>query len=413
MTAIDDSTAERQKPAAPQRHPETAVVHAGERARQRGFTPIATPIYNSSTFLYETTAELDAAFEADPSFVYARHGNPTIHALETALAMLEGGPAGTVAYACASGMAALHTALLATGVEPDERIAASSNCYGASASLLKNLFMPQGIDVRFVDTNDLAATEAALSQGNARVLLVETLSNPLLRVADLPALADLAHARGAQLVVDATFTPPILLRALEHGADLVVHSTTKYLSGHGDVLGGAVIAGPDYDGTLRSVSRLTGGVPGPTEAWLTLRGLKTLALRYERQCQNAAAIADFLAGHPAVARVYYPRLGDHPDHALAARLFGGATWGAMLAFDLRDADRGRVEQVLDRLALCLPATSLGDVYTLVAYPALASHRDLTPKERARAGIGDGLLRLSAGIEHVDDLIADLAQALAD
>jgi cystathionine beta-lyase/cystathionine gamma-synthase len=412
MTAIDDCAAEQQTPAVRQRHPETAVVHAGERARQRGFTPISTPIYNSSTFLYETTAELDAAFEADPSFVYARHGNPTIHALETALATLEGGPAGAVAYACASGMAALHTALLATGVEPDERIVASRNIYGASASLLKNLFMPQGIDVRFVDTTDLAATEAALSEGNARVLLVETLSNPLLRVADLPALADLAHARGAQLVVDATFTPPILLRALEHGADLVVHSTTKYLSGHGDVLGGAVIAGPDYDGTLRSVSRLTGGVPGPTEAWLTLRGLKTLALRYERQCQNAAAIADFLAGHPAVARVYYPRLLDHPDHLLAARLFSGGSWGAMLAFDLRDANREHVAQVLDRLELCVPATSLGDVYTLVAYPALASHRDLTPKERARVGIGDGLLRLSAGIEHVDDLIADLAQALA-
>jgi cystathionine beta-lyase/cystathionine gamma-synthase len=403
------------------RHVQTTAVHAGERIKRAGFRTTSTPIYNTATFLYDTAEDLDRAFETDPSFVYARHGNPTIDALETALATLEGGPAGTVAYACASGMAALHAALLATGIAPGERIVASRDLYGTTAALLKNLFMGQGYDVRFVDVGDHAAVERALSEGDARVLLVETLSNPLLRVADIPALADLAHARQAHLVVDGTFTPPIIFRPLEHGADLVTHSTTKYISGHGDVLGGVVLGGPDYDATLRSITRLVGGAAGPNEAWLTLRGLKTLPLRYERQCANARQIAAWLAEHPAVEAVHFPGLPSHPDHALATRLFGsdeldgGVTgaYGAMLALTIRDADRARVFRFLDRLQLCLPATSLGDVYTLVAYPAMASHRELTARERARVGIGDGLVRLSAGIEHVDDIIADLAQALGE
>ncbi len=401
----------------PRRHVRTLAVHAGERSGRQGFKTTSTPIYNTATFLYDTAVELDRAFEADPSFVYARHGNPTIAALETALATLEGGLAGTVAFACASGMAALHAALLATGITPGEGIVASRDLYGTTAALLKNLFMGQGYDVRFVDLADHAAVERALSkdEGEARVLLAETVSNPLLRVADLPALADLAHARGAHLVVDSTFTPPVLLHPLDLGADLVIHSTTKYLNGHGDVLGGVVLGGPDYVATLRAITRLVGGAAGPQEAWLTLRGLKTLPLRYERQCANAARIATWLVGHPAVETVHFPGLPSHPDHALAARLFAGSAvgeaFGAMLAFSIRDADRERVFRFLDRLELCLPATSLGDVYTLVAYPAMASHRELTPRERARVGIGDGLLRVSVGIEDVDDLIADLTQAL--
>jgi cystathionine beta-lyase/cystathionine gamma-synthase len=401
----------------PQRHIETAAVHAGERGARAGFRTTSTPIYQTTTFLYDSAAALDAAFEEDPSFVYTRHGNPTIAALETALATLEGGE-GTVAYACASGMAALHTALLATGVVPGERIVASRDLYGTTAALLKNLFMGQGYDVRFVDFGDHAAVDKALGEGEARVLLGETLSNPLLRLADLPALAELAHAHGAQFVLDSTFTPPLLLRPLAHGADLVIHSTTKYLGGHGDVLGGVVLGGPEHDATLRAVTRLVGGAAGPQEAWLTLRGLKTLPLRFARQCANARAVAAWLAAHPAIERVHFPGLADHPDHALAARLFGapGATvappeWGAMLSFAVRDADRARIFAILDRLELCLPATSLGDIYTLVAYPAIASHRELTVRERARVGIGDNLLRLSVGIEHVDDIIADLTGAL--
>ncbi|MFN8514216.1 MAG: PLP-dependent aspartate aminotransferase family protein [Chloroflexia bacterium] len=406
-------------PAKPRRKPHTAAVHAGERAAQPRFRPTSTPIYNTATYLYDTAAELDEAFEADPSFVYARHGNPTIHALETALATLEGGPKGTVAYACASGMAALHAAILASGISSGERIVVSRDLYGATGGLLKNVFMPLGIDVRFVNMTDLDATAQAVQGGDTRVLLAETLSNPLLRVADIPALAEIAHANSAQLIVDSTFTPPVLLRPLELGADLVTHSTTKYISGHGDVLGGAIIGGPRFDTTLRAVTRLIGGALGPNEAWLTLRGLKTLALRYERQCSNAWRIARWLYDHPAVEAVHFPGLPTHPDHHVAARLFeqgaqiaGDPTpHGAMVAFTIRDADRARAHRFLDRLQLCLRATSLGDVYTIVAYPPMASHRDLTAKERARIGITDGLIRLSVGIEHIDDIIADLAQAL--
>ncbi len=405
--------------ATPRRQPHTTAVHAGERAPQPRFRPTSTPIYNTTTYLYDTAAELDEAFEAEPSFVYARHGNPTIHALETALAALEGGPAGTVAFACASGMAALHAAILASGISSGERIVVSRNLYGATGGLLKNIFMPLGVDVRFVETTDLAATAAAVQGADTRVLLVETLSNPLLRVADIPALADIAHAHGAQLVVDGTFTPPVLLRPLEWGADLVTHSTTKYISGHGDVLGGAIIGGPDFEAPLRTVTRLIGGAIGPQEAWLTLRGLKTLALRYERQCANAWRIARWLYDHPAVETVHFPGLPGHPDHEIAARLFGqgaqiageSVPHGAMVAFTIRDADRARAYRFLDRLELCLRATSLGDVYTIVSYPPMASHRELTAKERARVGITDGFIRLSVGIEHVDDIITDLAQAL--
>ena len=422
------NTPTQSSPQAPPRHYRTRAVHAGERAPRPG-TPISTPIYHAATFVYESAGALDGAFDADPSFVYARHGNPTVHALETALAALEGDPGQAVALACASGMAALHAAILATSIGPGERIIASRNLYGTTTGLLNTIFANQGIGIDFVDTGDLAAVERTLGAGAggpARVLLAETVSNPLLRVADLPALADLAHGAGAQLLVDATFTPPVLLRPLEWGADLAIHSTTKYLSGHGDVLGGAVLARPDYAGPLQTVSRLVGGVPGPQEAWLTLRGLKTLPLRYERQCENAATIAHWLADHPAIAAVHYPGLPGHPNHALATRLFDPQYrarepsgdgrrdtphYGAVVAFVIRDADRDRVFRFIDRLDLCLPATSLGDIYTLVAYPAIASHRDLPPKARARVGIGDGLVRLSAGIEHVDDIIADLAQAL--
>jgi cystathionine beta-lyase/cystathionine gamma-synthase len=395
-----------------QRRRATEAVHAGERARRGAFTPVSTPIYHAATFLYDTAAELDGAFEAAPSFVYARHGNPTVHALEQALATLEGG---AVALACASGMAALHAALLACEVGPGDRVVASRDLYGATGGLLNTIFAPLGVEAVFVDVGDAEATARALAGGRSRVLLAETLSNPLLRVADLPALADLAHRHGAQLLLDATFTPPVLLRPLEHGADLVTHSTTKYFGGHGDVLGGAVIGGAAYQSPLRAIGRLTGGIPGPTEAWLTLRGLKTLPLRLERQCRNAAAIARWLAARPDVEAVHYPGLPDHPQHELAACLFepgeDGPQFGAMVAFAIRDADRARVFRFLDRLELCLHATSLGDVYTLVAYPAMASHRDVPAAQRRRVGIGDGLVRLSAGIEHVDDIIADLEQAL--
>lgn len=395
--------------------PATTAVHAGEQADPATYRPVSTPIHHAATYLYDTTDELDRAFENRSGFVYTRQGNPTVHALETALAALEGAD---VALATASGMAALHTALLACELAPGDRVVASQDLYGTSASLLNTIFGAQGIDVRYVDASDHATTARAVAGGKCRALLLEILSNPLLRVADLPALSDLAHQHGANVIVDATFTPPVLLRALEHGADLAVTSTTKYLGGHGDVLGGVVAAGNAFAAPLRTIGRLVGGVPGPTEAWLTLRGLKTLPLRYERQSENAAAIAAWLAARPEVGAVHYPGLPQHPGHELAGRLFGGSgragrpSYGAIVAFELRGADRAAAGRFLDRLELCLPATSLGDVYTLIAYPAIASHRDVPAARRARLGITDGLLRLSAGIEALDDILADLDQAFA-
>ncbi len=244
-----------------------------------------------------------------------------------------------------------------------------------------------------------------------RTLLVETISNPLLKVADLPRLAELAHAHRAAFIVDNTFATPVLCRPLELGADYVVHSATKYLGGHGDVLGGAVITSAARRKELYEINKLLGANLGPQDAWLVHRGLKTLPLRVMRQCANATEIAGWLAGHRRVAGVNYPGLAAHPQHELAGRLLCGS-YGAMVSFDLAGAGQPEVFRFMEALRLIQSATTLGDVYTLTLYPAMSSHRALDAETRARIGIGDGLVRLSIGIEDVRDIIADLEQALA-
>jgi cystathionine gamma-synthase len=259
---------------------------------------------------------------------------------------------------------------------------------------------------------DLAAVDEAIAAHHPDVLVVEQISNPLLRVVDIAALARRARTAGARLVVDNTIATPILERPLTLGADIVVHSATKYLGGHGDVTGGVVVTRSALPrDTMRSYTKILGGVLGPFEAQQLLRGIKTLALRVRQQCANAAQVAVWLAEQPQVARVYYPGLATHPQHALAATSFGGL-FGAMVSFDLRDGGREQLYRFVNALRLVLPATSLGDVYTLVSAPMMSSHRDLTPEQRAARGIGDGMVRLSIGIEEVSDVIADLAGALA-
>ena len=243
------------------------------------------------------------------------------------------------------------------------------------------------------------------------IVLFEALSNPLLKVVDVPAVAELAHARGAQVIVDSTFTTPYLLRPLEAGADYVVHSATKYLAGHGDVMGGAIITDAGRMEALGALNRQLGSNLGPNEAYLALRGLKTLPLRMRQHCANAQQVATWLQAHPAVAAVHYPGLPTHPQHALAQRLFGGRGSGGMISFEIRGADQGAVFCFFQALQLCLPATTLGDVYSLVLYPAHSSHRTMTPEERQAAGVGPGLVRLSVGIEDAEDIVADLDQAL--
>ncbi len=387
----------------------TVAVHAGERASRPDFTPVATPIYYASSYIYEEPETLDAVFAGTrPGPVYARYGNPTNAALEVAVAALEGGEA---ALGYGSGMAAIHGALLGAGVRAGSAVLAAQDVYGATHTLLRELFTAQGVKTRFVDVTDLHSVSDALSESKPVALLVETISNPLLKVADLPKLADLAHRAGAALIVDNTFATPYLCRPLIHGADYAVHSATKYLGGHGDVLGGVVVTSAERRARLNELNKLIGGNLGPQEAWLILRGLKTLPLRVKRQCESAATIAIWLMKHPKISRVHYPGLPEHAQYALAARLLEHGAYGAVISFDLRGGDRESVFRFLRALRLILPATTLGDIYSLVLYPAMSSHRSLPPEVRRGIGIGDGLVRLSVGIEDPADILADLEQAL--
>lgn len=398
----------------------TLAVHAGERSTEttplagpdagRSYMPVVTPVHHSVGYTYEDTEDLDAVFAgASGNPVYTRYGNPTVNAFEAAVAALEGGAA---ALAYSSGMAALHSALLAAGARAGAAVVAAQDVYGATYALLDRLLASQGVTVRFVDVADLHAVSAALQELKPVALLAETVSNPLLKVAGLPALARLSREAGAAFIVDNTFASPVLCRPLRLGADYVVHSATKYLGGHGDVLGGVVAVGrPELRGALNEVNKLLGANLAPQEAWLAHRGLKTLPLRVERQCRNAAIVAEWLNAHPQVARVNYPGLPSHEQHALATSLFGGAMYGGMISFDLAGAGRAEVFRFMDALRLVQPATTLGDVYTLALYPAMSSHRALDPETRRRIGIGDGLVRLSVGIEDAEDIISDLEQAL--
>jgi cystathionine beta-lyase/cystathionine gamma-synthase len=385
----------------------TRVVHAGE---QRGaeIRPTSTPIYNASSFMAPSVADIDAILGGDvPGYVYTRDGNPTVAAFERAIADLEGAD-GAVAFG--SGMAAIHAALLAVGIRSGSRIIASRDLYGRTRALLNRLQADFDVRLELVDIDDSGALDDALAQPFT-ALVVETLSNPLVKVADIPRLSQRARAAGGSVIVDATFTTPVLSRPLEWGADIVLHSATKYIGGHGDATGGIACAHGDALQRLRTAASLIGGILGPNEAWLCLRGVKTLLLRVERQCSSAALIARHLSLHKKVLRVFYPGLPGDPGHALAQDLFGGR-FGAIIAFELRDVERADVLRFMERLELILPAPTLGDVATLVSYPAQSSHRGLAPAERAELGISDGLVRLSVGIEDINDLIADLEQALA-
>ncbi|MFO7169387.1 MAG: PLP-dependent aspartate aminotransferase family protein [Chloroflexota bacterium] len=392
----------------------TRLIHSGERLPAPPAPPTSTPIYTSSTYVYRDAAEWDAAIAGD-GYVYGRNGNPTVAALEQAMATAEGG-VGALAFG--SGMAAMYAAILAAGTprgatHPQPRgILVARDIYGVTTVLLEKFFAAQGVPVVACDMCDLAAVDEAIARHSPDVLIVEQISNPLLRVVDIAALAQRARAAGARLIVDNTIATPILQRPLTLGADLVVHSATKYLGGHGDVTGGIVVTRTSLPrDTLRSYIKILGGVLGPFEAQQILRGIKTLALRVRQQCQNAARVAAWLEAQPQVARVYYPGLPSHPQHELAAASFSGL-FGAMVSFDLRDGDRERLYRFLNALRLILPATSLGDVYTLVSAPMMSSHRDLSPEQRAERGIGEGMVRLSIGIEDADDILADLAGALA-
>ncbi len=392
---------------------ETRAVHAGDRKRpanRDAFVPVTTPIYASSSFLYADTAKLDRVLgHEEEGYSYARYENPTRSALEETLTNLEGG-AGAVA--CSSGMMAMELALQAALVDRPKAILAADALYGATLSLLTKVFEPMGVETDFVDICDFDTVRAKLASRRYACVTMETISNPLLRVGEIDRIAVAAREQGALLVVDNTFATPMLARPLELGATYSVHSLTKFLAGHGDVLGGAVVSGADGLPGLIALSRITGPVLGPFECYLTMRGIKTFPLRMERQCANACRVAAWLQTHPGIEKVHYCGDPAHPDAATIRRLLPEGLRGALVSFSIAGAGRQEVFRFMDRLKLVVRGTSLGDVHTLALYPAIASHRDLAPKQRARLGIGDGLVRLCLGIEAVDDIIADLDQALS-
>jgi cystathionine beta-lyase/cystathionine gamma-synthase len=388
---------------------QTRAVHAGELVSGADYTPVTTPISTAVGYLYDNMDDMDAVFAGTKKgYVYVRYGNPTVAAFEEAVASLEGAEA---AQAYASGMAAIHSALLGSGVKAGSSVVAALDVYGATFTMLRGLLTTLGVNPRMVNVTDLGEVESALKETKPVCLLVETISNPLLKIADVPTLAGLAHSHGAALLVDNTFASPYLFNPLFSGADYTIHSATKYISGHGDVLAGVVATSLVNKKILFELNKQVGSVLGSFEAFLALRGLKTLPIRVAQQFRNAQQVAEWLQNHPRVKKVNFPGLPGHPQHALAEKLFEGKGYGAVLSFELDGAGKTQVYRFMEALTIFLPATTLGDIFSLVLHPATSSHRGLTPEERARVGIPDGLVRLSMGIESADDLLSDLESAL--
>jgi methionine-gamma-lyase len=386
-------------------HLETRAIHA-PAAGLNGSRPVSVPIYQTSVFAFDDAAACARALD-DPraGFAYSRYANPTVSGLEAVAADLEGGEA---ALATGSGMGAINAVLLGS-LRPGDHVIAQQCLYGGTFAVFTELAARYGIDVSYVSGRDPAEVTAAASD-RSRLLFLETIANPTIAVGDLPGLIAAGHQAGLTCVVDNTFATPVLCRPIEHGADIVVHSATKYLGGHDDVTLGLVICAREQGHRALWKHTVDLGVAAdPFAAWLTLRGLKTLGLRMARHCASAAYLAGRLAGHPAVARVHWPGLPDHPDHATARRILSG--FGGMIAFDLAGGREAGLAFVA-RLRLAMLAASLGGAETLVLHPASTSHRQMDAASLRAAGIDEGSIRVSVGLEHPDDLWADFEQALA-
>lgn len=386
----------------------TRAVHTGERTGRPEFTPVVAPIYPGSTYLYDDLEVMDTALAGEEGrYVYTRYGNPTTTALETAIANLEG-TASAVSFA--SGMAALHASIM-TSITPGATVLATSDLYGATFGMLSGFIQEWGCRLELVDFTDLEAVATAIEQHKPALIVCETISNPLMKVTDVPAVVQLARSVRATVLVDSTFATPVLYRPAADGAHLVVHSMTKYISGHGDVTAGIVATSRMRRQQLSDFAKMAGGILGPFEGWLAMRGLKTLPLRFNRQCDNAIQVANALAENSDVGLVNFPGLPSHASHSTAEKLFQGRGYGAMLSFTIKDAGREQVFDYLEALKLVIPATSLGDIYSLSLYPAMSSHRNIPAEQRDAYGIGDDLVRVSVGIEDPGDIIEDLTQAI--
>jgi O-succinylhomoserine sulfhydrylase len=383
--------------------PATLLVHGGTTRSQHGET--AEALFLTSGFVYDSAEQAEATFAATiQHYQYSRFGNPTVAMLEERLALLEGAEA---CRATATGMAAVHAAML-SHLKAGDRVVASRALFGSCHWIVSTLLPRYGIAAEFVDGADLAQWRAALARP-AQLVLLESPSNPMLELVDLRAVSNLAHAAGAIVVVDNVFATPLLQRPLQLGADVVVYSCTKHIDGQGRVLGGAVLGRRDWiDGTLQPFIRNTGPALSPFNAWLLLKGLETLSLRVDAACRAAAAVADYLATRPEIARVYYPYRDDHPQVALArAQMSAG---GTLVTFDVAGG-KPAAFRLMNALRLIAVSNNLGDSKSLITHPATTTHMRVGPEERARMGIGDGAVRLSVGLEDVADLIADLAAGL--
>lgn len=366
-------------------------------ASDTAFGSVAPPLYLSSTYEF-------AGFNAPRAYDYGRSGNPTRDLLADAIATLEGGAGAVITP---SGMAAID--LLVGRLRGSDVVIAPHDCYGGTLRLLKAREALGHLSLRIVDQRDQAALGAALKDG-ASLVLIESPGNPLMGVVDIAGVAALSHAAGASVAVDNTFLSPALQQPLSLGADYVIHSTTKFLNGHSDVIAGAVVAADAENAkALKQWAKVTGAIAAPFDSWLTLRGIRTLFARMAAQERNAMAIATFLDAHPAVQRVYYPGLPDHPGHDIARRQQKG--FGAMMSFELAGGV-GAVQRFIASVRYFTLAESLGGVESLVAHPATMTHLDMGEEGRRKAGIGDNLLRLSTGLEHIDDLLAGLKAGLA-
>lgn len=383
---------------------QSRFIHAGSGIDLSGIRTPNPPIFQTSNYLYDNVEDgTDILISKKEGYIYSRYSNPTIDALNQVLTDMEGGES---ALSFGSGLAAISSALLAYCV-PGDHIVSSSLIYGGTYHLLQEHMARLGIDTSFVDPTDLPAIEKNIRR-NTRVLYTEPLANPTLVSADISRWTDIAHRHDCILMVDNTFTPPPLFYPLQEGADVVLHSATKYLGGHSDLVGGAVIADFHAIEKIRQQLKYFGGIISPFIAWLLLRGIRTLGLRLERQCASALRIAQYLESHRKIDKVNYAGLPTNPQYKFNRKHFYG--FSGMLSFEVKGGF-AEAKKVMQKLELIQFTVSLGDVATLISHPASASHVYLTPEERLAIGVGDGLLRLSVGIELADDLIADLEQAL--
>lgn len=382
---------------------ETKVVHAGIEDNEH--LAVVPPIYQTSTFKFRDAEHGAKLFRGEEEgFIYTRMGNPTIKAFENAMAILENGYR---ALACASGMAAIHTVFTSL-VSKGDHLICSKAVYGPTVTLLNNVMRRYGVEATFADTSGIDEVKKSF-RDSTKIVYVETPGNPTLVISDIRAIADLAHEHGALMVVDNTFMSPILQKPLDMGADIVLHSLTKFLNGHADVVGGVVVVKDEetYKNFRKTLSQI-GGVLSPFDAFLVHRGIKTLSIRMEKHCKNAQIIAEFLESHPKVEWVRYPGLKSHPQYEIAKKQM--SEFGGMIVFELRGGVKAG-KTLMNNVHLLQLAVSLGGVESLIQHPASMTHSSMDKETRLQAGITDGLVRISVGIEKSDELIADLEQAL--